>query len=374
MPLRVLITNNRLDWLGGAESFVSDLARGLQAAGHRVLAYSSAASPRTRSLDVDPVPVAADLEHLEFRPDVIHAQHHLDAMTALAYLPGVPALYHCHGAVWREWPPRHPRIFRYLAVSETLKERMRIESGIPGDRIDVLPNSVDLSRFREVRTPPARPTRALFYNGHHRPGSPTLDAIREATERAGLRLEVLGFHLGKMTDRPERALLDYDVVFASGRSAIDAMACGCAVVVLGRNGCGELVRPENFDSLRAVNFSSAANRPPPTAEAVMEQLTRYDSAQVAVITERLRREADSTPMVGRLINLYERVIDDHGRNPTDPAAEMHAMADYLRQLVPAVKLADDTQREQDLSLTKAMAFRELRLHLHRFQMALESEP
>jgi glycosyltransferase involved in cell wall biosynthesis len=374
MALRVLITNNRLDWLGGAESFLADLARGLQSAGHRVLAYTTATGRDARPLDVAPVPVATDLAHLEFQPDVIHAQHHLDAMTALAYLPGVPAVYHCHGAGWRDFPPRHPRIRRYLAMSETLRERLRIEANIPGPAIEVLPNSVDLSRFRQVRTPPARPARALFYNGHHRPGSPTLETIHEATGRAGLGLDVLGFHFGKLTARPEQALLDYDIVFASGRSAIDAMACGCAVVVLGLGSCGELVRPDNFAALRAANFSVAANRPPASLAAILEQISRYDPAEVGAVTERLRREADSTLMVRRLVPLYESVIDEHRRNPADPAAEMKAMADYLRQLVPAVKLAYDNQRQQDLGLTKAVAFRELRLQLHRFQMALESEP
>ena len=96
--MRVLITNNRLDLRGGAEMFVRDLARGLQARGHSGLAYSSDLGQGERLLESDPVAVTTDLENLVFRPDIIHAQHHLDAMTALGALQGVPALYHCHGA------------------------------------------------------------------------------------------------------------------------------------------------------------------------------------------------------------------------------------------------------------------------------------
>ena len=97
--MRVLITNNCLDARGGAESFVKDLARGLQRLGHSVLAYTSDPTQQERLLDNDVVPVATDLEHLPFVPDVIHAQHHLDAMSALASVLGAPAIYQCHGAV-----------------------------------------------------------------------------------------------------------------------------------------------------------------------------------------------------------------------------------------------------------------------------------
>src|SRR5579862_4781542 len=115
--MRILLTNTILGTRGGSESFVRDLARGLQAFGHSVMAYSSDPKHQERLLESDVIPVATDLERLPFAPDVIHGQHHLDAMTAIAGLPGVPALYHCHGAVWREAIPAHPRIHRYLAVS-----------------------------------------------------------------------------------------------------------------------------------------------------------------------------------------------------------------------------------------------------------------
>lgn len=347
--MRVLITNNRLDSRGGAEAFVRDLARGLQARGHSVLAYSSDPGQRERLLESDPVPVATDLEALTFEPDIIHAQHHLDAMTALTALPGIPALYHCHGAVWRECAPKHPRIYHYLAMSSTLAQRMMIESNIAETDITVWLNGVDLARFRTVRKLPRKPTRALFFNGHHGPESETTVAVRTAASRRGLQLDFAGFHFGQRIERPEISLPDYDIVFASGKSAIDALACGCAVIVLGRTSCGVLVRSENYDHLREVNFSIAVNSPPPSAEKIEEQINRVAGEDCALVTERLRREADFTLALERLVGIYERVIEIHRALPTDHRAESLATSRYLRKIVPLIKSVDEAHKLGELS-------------------------
>ncbi|MEZ5284643.1 MAG: hypothetical protein R2712_07525 [Vicinamibacterales bacterium] len=59
--MRVLITNTRLEGRGGTETFVRQLARGLQARGHSVLAYCSDPSAQARLLENDVIPVATDL-------------------------------------------------------------------------------------------------------------------------------------------------------------------------------------------------------------------------------------------------------------------------------------------------------------------------
>jgi hypothetical protein len=372
--MRVLITNNRLDFRGGAESFIADLARGLQSRGHRVMAYSSDLGHLPRMMEQDGIPVTTDPQGLDFRPDIIHAQHHLDAMTALACLPGVPAVYHCHGAVWRETPPVHPRIRRYFAMSRTLKERMMIEGNLRDEQIDVVLNGVDLSKFRSVRAIPERPRRVLFYNGHHQPDSPTVAVARTAAESLGLEFQTLGWHFGKMTARPEEELARHDIVFASGRSAIDAIACGCAVMVLGRNTCAGMVTPDNLQRWREANFSAAANLPPAEAGELQAALAAFDARAVAEVTRCLRKEADSTRVVDQIIGIYGRVIDEAGNSPIDPAAELAAMGNYLRRLVPVVKFADQAQRESDFSINKTMALRDLKNHLHRFLAELEKSP
>lgn len=360
--MNVLVTNTRVYGRGGSESFLRELVRGLQSRGHSVLVYSNDAVPADAVPD-DILPVASDLEALPFRPDILHAQHHLDAMTALAALPGVPALYHCHGAVWRECPPAHPRIYHYLTVSRTLAERMAVESSLSASDITVLLNSVDIDRFRLRRALPSRPARALFFNNRHGEGSDTLAAIREAVSRRGLALDCVGAPFGTLISQPETILPEYDVVFASGRSAIEAIACGCAVIVLGRAGCGGMVTPETFDRFRDVNFTIAVNSPPPSADAIAVELDRFSAPAVTQVSERLRREADFRDAVDRLLPIYEQVVARHRAAAPDPTAESLAMMQYLRRIVPLVKMMDRMQEEQWPSQPVPAPIRSLRRDL-----------
>jgi len=335
--MRVLITNHKLGTRGGSEVFVRDLARGLQGLGHSVIAYSSDLRERERMLETDYIPVATDLENLPFLPDIVHGQHHLDAMSAVLSLPGVPAIYHSHEATWPGCPPKHPRIYHYLAMSRTFRERLMVEYNIPEQDISVFLNGVDLTRFREIRALPARATRVLFYNSRHLATGETVSAVKEAASRCGLQLDCVGAVFGNATEEPEKLLPGYDIVFASGISAIEAMASGCAGVVLGRRSCGEMVQPENFDRLRQVNFSIAASLPPPTVAQVEQALRAYDAGRCATVTEMLRREADFNKGVGRLVSLYEEVIARHRRSVPDLREEILAAARYLRTLVPLIK-------------------------------------
>jgi hypothetical protein len=270
-------------------------------------------------------------------------------MTALMALPGVPAIYHCHGAVWRNCAPQHPRIHRYVAMSTTLAQRMETESNIPASRITVLLNGVDLTRFATVRKPPERPARVLFYNGYHAPDSPTASAAREAASRCGLAFDFIGRQAGRMIAAPEQVLPEYDIVLASGISAAEALACGCALVVLGRTSAGPMVTTANFDHFRQVNFSIPVNSPPPSADSIAAEFRRFSARDAVFVSESLRQVADFRLSVGVLVDLYKEVIAENTSSNPQPVDEILAASRYLRKIVPVVKIMDDIWNFSQLS-------------------------
>ncbi|MBP7948973.1 MAG: glycosyltransferase [Verrucomicrobiales bacterium] len=350
--MKILITNSLLQGLGGAQIFVRDLGRALERMGHEVMAFSSYPGRADKLEALGMIRTTDDPTACGFQPDIIHAQHHLDAMAAILALPGVPALYHCHGAVWRECVPKHPRILHYLAMSRTLRERIVIESGIPPENISLWLNTADLSRFSTVRTPPERPSRALLYNKIHRPDSPTVLAIREAADAMGLQFDCIGQKFGNEIPHPETVLPQYDIVFASGKSAVDALACGCALIVLGRTGCGRMVLPENFDHFRSVNFSIPVNSPAPDARKIQAELANYSASACAQVSARLRSEADHQRSVELLTALYQRIIEQFRHARQDPAAEASAALAYLRKIVPLVRGTELAPADQILATTR----------------------
>ena len=188
---------------------------------------------RSRTDRAATVPVVSELAAVGSPPDVIHGHHHPQTMAALLRFPGVPAVFFAHD--WNAWwdvPPRFPRIYRYVAVDDTLFDRLAFEQGLPPERLRVLMNAVDLTRFLPRGPLPPKPRRALLFS-HTASRGQARRAVEEACRRLGIALEVTGAGAGRSTDRPQELLPRYDLVFARGRCALEALAVGTAVVLCG---------------------------------------------------------------------------------------------------------------------------------------------
>ncbi|HYX22585.1 MAG TPA: hypothetical protein VFC23_00415, partial [Thermoanaerobaculia bacterium] len=260
-------------------------------------------------------------------------QHHLPAMTALLHFPGVPALFVSHGRVpWEEATPRFPRILRYVAVDYTTRERLVCESGIPPQRVTVVLNFVDLARFRPRGPLPPAPRRALVFSNQASDAT-YLPAVREVCSRLGIELDVAGVAAGRPESKPETLLPAYDLVFAKGRSALEAMAVGAAVVLCDQSGMGPMVTAESFDRLRPLNFGIRTLREPVTPDGLTREIRRYDPADAAEVSRRLRTQAGLDGAVDQLAALYAEVVAEHReRGPATAGDEGRAVAAYLRWL------------------------------------------
>ena len=147
--MQVLFTQGSLLYRGGSELFIVDVARALKRRGHSPWVFTSLLGPVAAELRDADIPVVDDLRALPGEPDLIHGQHHLEALQALMYFPRTPAVHCCHGVLpWQEAPLRFPRIVRYIAVSELIRTRLVEGYGIPRDRVELVLNFADLDRFQ----------------------------------------------------------------------------------------------------------------------------------------------------------------------------------------------------------------------------------
>lgn len=373
--MKVLITNTRLDRRGGSEVIVHNLARHLQERGHTVMAYTGHPNEVRRLLDLDSVPVVNNIRNLNFTPDIIHGQHHLDTMSAVAALPESPALFHSHGGVWKDVLPFHPRIYKYIAISRFMAERHQIESNLSPSQIEILLNGIDVSNFQTVRELPSHPKKALLYNRIFHPEHALTQTIRNACARHNIELDIIGLAAGNKIDHPEEVLPTYDVVFASGLSAMDAIACGCAVISLGRTSCGNLVTPVNFDHYREANFLTPANASPATTERVSAEIDRFSPTASQAVTRRLRQEADFNLVADRLIKIYESIIAQHETTHPDFQKESIAFSSYLRTITPLIKVTDHSLNwETKMPIETFDALGELRSQIARVKTELEKLP
>ena len=136
-------------------------------------------------------------------------------------------------------------------------------AGVPPERISVLLNAVDASVFRQREALPARPRRAVVF-GNLAHELTFLPPIREACRRAAIELDVVSASAGSAVPHPEAILGGYDLAFAKAKCAMEAMACGLAVILCSEAGLGGMVRSGDFDRLRRLNFGIRALQKPLT--------------------------------------------------------------------------------------------------------------
>ncbi len=330
--MKVLLTNHELALRGGSQLYVRDVARGLLDLGHQPIAYSPRLGECAEEIRAEGVPVVDDLAQVREAPDLVHGQHNLPTMTALLHFAQVPAVFFCHGWLpWEEAPPRFPRILRYVAVDRLRRERLVSESGIDPERVELVSNFVDLRRLHRRREPlPDAPRRALLFSNQAHLEWGFGKAVHEACARQGLALDTLGVAAGTSSARPGEVLHHYDLVFARGRSAMEAMAAGAVVVLCDGEGLGPLVEGSNVEALAALNFGLGALREPVTADRVALRIRRYAPRHAAAAADWVARHRGLEQAMERLVEVYRQVVEEwHGAPRPDAGAERAAVAAYL---------------------------------------------
>ncbi|MDD5579394.1 MAG: glycosyltransferase [Methylobacter sp.] len=345
--LRVLITNNTLAERTGSELYVYDIALALLKRGYNPIAYSSLLGDVAEELRKVTVPVIDNLSALIVAPDLIHGQHHLDAMTAMLRFPQTPALYFCHGWLpWEELPPLFPSIVRYIAVDDLCRERLLTTAGIAPKKVKILYNFVDLARFKPRSPLPEKPQTALIFS-NYAAESNFVGMIRAACLRFGIeRIDVAGMSSGHAVSKPEDLLPKYDVVFAKARCALEAMAVGCAVIVADFPGLGGMVTTENMRELRRLNFGVRTMQSASISEEnIYAQLTCYEAIDAKKVSEWIRNDADLEKAVDKLEEYYQETLSETDQCLAGPVQTWtSAASDYLFTLAPAIKMRDLTEQ------------------------------
>lgn len=358
--LRILITCEMLSRRGGTELYVRDVALSLLRLGHTPVVYTSRPGKIAAELRDMTVPVVDRLDALAAAPDLIYGQHHLPTMMALLRFADAPAVYVCHDWYGQNaFAPRFPRILRFIAVDAPCRDRLVCEDGVDESRVLLLPNFVDLDRFERRPPLPARPRRALVF-GNYTQENPHLSALRAACAKGGVQLDVVGELMNNAVAKPEEVLKNYDIVFAKGRAALEALAVGSTVVIYsGVRFLGPMVRAEDVGRLLPLNFGIRAMgdalAPEELASRVEAEIARYDPSDAAEATALVRGRAGQAAAMHAIAETCEAVVAEYEqtRAGLDPRAEGPAAAAYLERLqAQHAQLKSQQQSMQDSTVAR----------------------
>lgn len=303
--LSILITNGVLAHRSGTEIFVQQLAEALHARGHQVAIYAPQVGELGLDVSARGVAVFDRIADIPAVPDIIHAHHVGPAMAAIAACPGTPAIFVSHSVQSaHDAIPDHPNILARFAVS-TFVRRQRASAAIPATSIGLLPNAVDLARFGLKTLIRERPERAAMI-AKLEGGS---DLIAAGCEALGLEIVEFGQASGRVSDRLDTVFAEADLVFATGRSALEALACGCAVYLTDGGRAGSLVTPTNIADLADLNFGVAALPRSLTDEDVAEAIRSYSRADIAATATWVRQHRSLDHQVETLETAYRDAIE-----------------------------------------------------------------
>jgi hypothetical protein len=307
--------------------------------GHEPLIYSPAAGSIAQQIQAQGIPVFSDIRQIKLVPDIIHGQHHPQTLTALLQFPDTPALFVCHDATaWHDDPLIFPRVLRYVAVDYRCQKRFEEIPQIPREKVRVLFNAVDLSRFKPRAPLPNRPTRSAIFSNYATRSTHTT-AVTKACKKLGIALDVIGKGFHTATSKPEEALLAYDIVFAKARCALEAMAVGSAVVLCDFAGLGAMVNCANFTELRKLNFGAGTLLRPLDPQLIAAEISRYDVHEAQQVSVRARKECGLTSAVAEWLEIYKEVIaenrillerrEEDKHEEDQRSQESAALAEYL---------------------------------------------
>ncbi len=290
----ILFTNYCISHGSGTEMFLYDLCEELVRLGHRCAVYTHRYGPLVDKFRSAHIEVINDFFALPWRPDVLHCHHSMETLEAISHFKTVPALYLCHDAtVWFDQCPPPLCVERYLAVDTFVQSRVVVDTGLQADQIGLAFNAINERRFTSQRkhSLQKRPSKALLFHSNLL-SSAYKDIARAACADLNIHLSEAGHGGLRVIQSPEIELPKYDVVFAKGRCALEALACGCAVVLAGGEGFGPLVTVENFHSLRMANFGRSLLSDQRGVEWVIDKIGRFNQENVESVSA-LTREHSS---------------------------------------------------------------------------------
>ncbi|HEU4390136.1 MAG TPA: hypothetical protein VFV34_20210, partial [Blastocatellia bacterium] len=134
--------------------------------------------------------------------------------------------------------------------------------------------------------------------------------------------------------------------FAVGRSALEALSVGNAVILCDEAGAGPMVTLAEVDKLRSLNFGIRTLRQRLDVPNVVRQIARYDSNDALKVSEHIRSVAGTDDAVDVIVSMYREVIAESHAAVSRMCEEQRAASAYLRWLSPALKEVHRLRQER----------------------------
>jgi len=293
--MRVLMTNHHLWQPGGSETWTDTVSRELVRRGHDVEVL--AAVPGLYA-EIISCPVVVEPTG---RYDLALVNQNSGMPRAASVADRV--IMTCHG-VYPDLEQPVPGAHRYVSVSEEVQQHL-FHLGFLSE---VILNPIACDIFAPVR--PIRSTVRRVLSLCH--GEDAMSLVQSACDRLGVEFVAIR---GARSYSAPSLMNEVDLVVGLGRTAMEGMACGRAVLVLDSRDYSPaymdgLVDRHTVDEFASSNFSGRARRIAPTEDEVVKLISSFDPSSGAANREFVLRELEVTKQVDKYLELADS-IDRH---------------------------------------------------------------
>lgn len=282
--MNILIASLFFRQYTGSELYVLQVAKGLKAMGHKVtvtspyMDYPMIAEAKMAGVLIKPF---AELTGREAY-NVIHVQHKQVTDYLCALFPQTPKVATIHSVYFDlERPVKHESIKRYISIARHEKDEIHARYGVPLNKIHVIYNPVDYTRFNTEGT----------QDGDYVLLAGTLDYMRKAMiydaaawcKDNDRRFFLVGYNNG---DFLEDLKSRYPVYYCEAVSNIETLVKGCHFACglhIGRTTieawmCGKAVMSYHFNAEGAVTKREMLTVPGDIADYRVESVCKklYD--------------------------------------------------------------------------------------------------
>jgi hypothetical protein len=307
--MKIVICNIQMSTRTGTEIVTRDFALGLKKRGHEVTVLTGIDGELAAELRGKGVRVALEASAVS-RPDAVHI-HHLDcALPLLGRYPEVPAIYICHDATTgHSYAASHPSIKAFFGVSTACRQRVADDLGVALEAISLLPNFVDLDAapMRSGR-PPLIPRRWLFVAEKFK-SEALYETLEALARRFHAKIDAVGPYSGRLVADLPALFLQYDLVFASARCAIEAAATGAGVMVCDPRGLSGFLTPRNWARWSEHNLGLGSFAAPPELPELTKALLHWNPWKAASVSRIVRQERSLDKGLDQLEALYQSLTN-----------------------------------------------------------------
>jgi hypothetical protein len=224
------------------------------------------------------------------------------ALELHAAFPSRPLIFMSHGTTPVTETPPGCRVDWYVAINEDVRDHL-ITHGAPADRITIIRDFVDLTRFRQMSPVRPRLEHALYISNYKK--WRTFALITRACKELDISLKCIGSPYGR-SRVVEVDINQSDLVISAGRGILEAMACARPVIVLEQmRGDGYLTADVYADSRMHNFFGAKCRHFYSSVTMLVQELQKYrpEDGQVnRCIAERFHGHVAGTDQVLEVMN------------------------------------------------------------------------